>query len=224
MFVACARRLLIVWHSQNMTYLDQPNEEHDQRIWAVLHSARDAYMAEASTSYDEVLTEVSQRAQLTQSIGKTDIGALLIWKRLRADTPWATKLMNTPDAEVRTATSKAYHAVNDLSVPVPQAAAAGRSELSVLSGFKSGDALASALLLAAAPNRLAIYDRRALSGLKSLGLSLSSSRGRYGRYMELVESLRSLARRQGEPWLARDVDLALYWLGGQKHQTLPVAA
>lgn len=202
-----------------MTYQDQPNEDQDQKIWGALHTARNSYLAEASTSYDEVLADVSERTQANQSIGKADIGALLIWKRLRADTPWATKLMNTPEAKVRAATSMAFRAVNDLSAPVPQAAASGRGELSVLPGFKSGDALASALLLASAPNRMAIYDRRAQSGLKSLGLHLSSSRGRYGRYMELVENLRSLSRRHGEPWLARDVDLALYWLGGRKPQT-----
>lgn len=207
-----------------MTYQDQTNEEHDQRIWTALHSARGDYLAEASTSYDDVLTEVSQRVQSNQSIGKTDIGGLLIWKRLRADTPWAMKLMNTPEAEVRTVTNMVFRAVNDLSVSVPQAAAAGRRELSVLPGFKSGDALASALLLASAPDRMAIYDRRAQAGLKSLGLPLSSSRGRYGRYMELVENLRSLARRHGEPWLARDVDLALYWLGGQKATTQHTSA
>lgn len=198
-----------------MTHQNQPLDDQDQSIWSKLTAAHDAYSAEASTSYDEVLAEVSDRIQSAQSIGKSDIGALLIWKRLRADTPWTKKLMNMPETKVRAATGKAYYAVNDPSLSVPQAASTGRSELSVLPGFGTGDALASALLLAAAPDRMAIYDRRAQSGLETLGLSLSSSRGRYGRYMEIVENLRTVAHQNGQPWIARDIDLALYWLGGQ---------
>lgn len=198
-----------------MPNLHQSDEDQGQSIWSKLSAAHDAYSAEASTSYDEVLAEISDRIQSTQSIGKSDIGALLIWKRLRADTPWAKKLMNMPETKVRAATGKAYYAVNDPSLSVPKAASTGRSKLSVLPGFGTGDALASALLLAAAPDRMAIYDRRAQSGLEALGLSLSSSRGRYGRYMEIVENLRILAHQNGQPWIARDIDLALYWLGGQ---------
>lgn len=185
----------------------------EQNTWSKLAAAHDAYSAESSASYDEVLAEVSDRIQSARSIGKSDIGALLIWKRLRADTPWAKKLMNMPETAVRTATGKAYYAVNDPSLSVSQAASTGRSELSALPGFGTGDALSSALLLAAAPGRMAIYDRRAQAGLEALGLSLSSSRGRYGRYMEIVESLRALAHRNGQHWKARDIDLALYWLG-----------
>jgi hypothetical protein len=71
---------------------------------------------------------------------------------------------------------------------------------------------------------MAIYDRRALVGLKSLGLSPSSSSRRYGSYKELVERLRALSHRHGDQWLARDVDLALYQLGSRKPQTKPVTA
>lgn len=77
--------------------------------------------------------------------------------------------------------------MNDPSLPVPFAAAAGRSAISPLPGFESGDALAAALLLAAAPARMAVYDRRAQAGLEALGHALSPTRGRYSRYMELVE-------------------------------------
>lgn len=67
-----------------------------------------------------------------------------------------------------------------------------------MSGFDRGDALASALLLAAAPKRMAVYDRGAQTGLEKLGFALSAVPGRYARYMERIEDLRSLAERHGE--------------------------
>ena len=90
--------------------------------------------------------------------------------------------------------------------------------LSPLPGSSTGDALASAVLLAAAPDRMAVYDRRAQTALQRLGLELTASPGRYGRYMGLVEQLREQAASMaGSLWKARDVDLALYWLGGEVH-------
>jgi hypothetical protein len=68
--------------------------------------------------------------------------------------------------------------------------------------------------VAAAPDRLAVYGRRAQRGLELLGDTLTSSPGRYGRYMQLVQNLLDLAHQHNHPWIARDVDLALYWLGG----------
>lgn len=46
-----------------------------------------------------------------------------------------------------------------------------------------------------------------------LELSLSRARGRYGRYMKIVEDLKGTAAHNGHSWSARDVDVALYWLG-----------
>lgn len=186
----------------------------DQDAWRVLRNSHAAYKSEVSTHYDEVLQEVSARIGISASIGKTDIGALLFWKRLRANTPWVGKLMMMPDKDVRAVTEKAVFAVNSFAMTTPMAASAGRGALSPLPGFKSGDAFASALLLAAAPERMAVYDRRAMAALKKLGLSLSTAQGRYGRYMELVEDLRAVANSNGHTWTARDVDIALYWLGG----------
>lgn len=168
-----------------------------------------------SPHYDEVLQEVARRIDEAQSIGKLDVGAILFWKRLRADTPWVRQLMALPDSEVRTATQAAVVAVRDYGEPTPEAAGAARSALSDLPGFGRGDALASALLLAAAPTRMAVYDRRAQKGLEALGVPLSSARGCYRRYMAIVEQLRrEVQNSRGKGWLNRDVDLALYWLGG----------
>ncbi len=181
--------------------------------WALIFKSHQAYHAEVSPEYDEVLDQVAERVQGGGSIGKADIGALLFWKRLRADTPWVSRLMAIPDASVRQTTALVVSSVNDRSLSTPEAAARGRGQLSSLPGFDRGDAFASALLLAAAPRRMAVYDRRAQAGLGILGLRLSAAPGRYGRYMALVESIRSTALTQGVDWTARDVDVALYRLG-----------
>lgn len=111
-------------------------------------------------------------------------------------------------------TAAAVEAARDMESETPEAARRGRSILAALPGFARGDALASALLLAAAPSRMAVYDRRAQAALALLGIQLSAAPGRYGRYMALVESLRDeLLVTSAHAWTARDVDLALFALG-----------
>lgn len=178
-----------------------------------LVQSRKEYEGEVSPFYDEVLHEVADRVQAAGSLSKADVGALLSWKRLRADTRWVRALMAQPDEQVRCHTAAAVSAVNDPDLSVVEAAKRGRADLSKLPGFASGDALASAVLLAAAPHRMAVYDRRAHAGLSSLGIPLASSRGRYARYMALVDELRHAAHAAGLAWTARDVDKALYMLG-----------
>jgi hypothetical protein len=92
-----------------------------------------------------------------------------------------TAPMCMTEQEIREVTKKAVSAVSDDSLPVPKAAAASRSALSPLPGFARGDALALALLLAAAPERMAVYDRRAQTGLETFGHTLSPAPGRYSR-------------------------------------------
>lgn len=187
--------------------------QSDSERWTMLRTAHRAYSSIDSADYDEVLTTVAQRFATEQSIGKIEIGGLLLWKRLQANTVWAKNLMNVPEHKVREQTHDAHTAANDPTLSVVEAARASRSALGSLPGFKTGDALASAVLLAAAPQRLAVYDRRAHQGLTLLGLKLSSGKGRYSRYMQCVEDLRELALSNDDSWTARDVDLALYWLG-----------
>ncbi|SFO00828.1 hypothetical protein SAMN05660359_00921 [Geodermatophilus obscurus] len=186
----------------------------DDRV-ARLVKARQEVEQQVSGAYDEVLDEVVGRIRGSGSIGKLDIGALLFWKRLQANTPWAAQLHAMPEVQVRRITAVAVQAVTDELLDTPEAARQGRSALSPLPGLSTGDALASALLLAAAPERMAVYDRRAQTALQRLGVELSPAPGRFGRYMDLVEQLRTQAAAvAGQPWKARDVDLALYWLGG----------
>lgn len=60
--------------------------------WQLLLGARSAYDHAVSAHYDDVLHEVSHGPSHPGSIGKADVGALLFWKRLRADTPWVSQL------------------------------------------------------------------------------------------------------------------------------------
>ncbi|MFE4960680.1 hypothetical protein ACFRCW_43855 [Streptomyces sp. NPDC056653] len=54
--------------------------------------------------------------------------------------------------------------------------------------------------------------------LDALGFALTRASGRYGRYMDLLDTLLSHSGQQAEGWTARDLDTALYWIGGNGHQ------
>ena len=113
---------------------------------------------------------------------------------------------------MRAVTTQAVHAVCDTDVPVPEAARQGRRLLSSLPDLPP--ATHSPRCCWWPPlDRLAVYDRRARRGLELLGDTLTSSSGRYGRYMHAVQNLLELAHERQRPWIARDVYLALYWLG-----------
>lgn len=183
--------------------------------WDLLRQARESYDDTAGASYDEVLTEVSGHIRESGSIGKLDIAGVLLWKRAQPKPKWLRQLNDTPEQDVRAITRTVVEAVNDQTSGVPEAAQAGRSALGLLPGFKSGDALASAVMVAAAPQRLAVYERRAEAGLKGLGLELSDEGERYSQYMQVIEGLRVIARLHDHEWLARDVEIALSQLGGR---------
>lgn len=189
--------------------------ESQQRV-GELHAAVERYSESASPFYDEVVVEVSRRADLQGNLGKADIGALVAWKRLNASTRWMADLMRTSDATVRVFTAEARKLALQDGSTLELAAAGARSALAPIPGFRVGDALASAVIYALAPGRMAVYDRRAQSGLEllGLGLELTSKSGRYGRYMSLVDQLVREASVEGLTLSAREIDLGLYTLGG----------
>jgi hypothetical protein len=90
----------------------------DDRL-ARLVDARREVAEHVSGAYDEVLDEVSGRIRETGSIGKVDVGALLFWKRLQANTPWAAQLQAMPEARVREITAIAVQAVRNRALTVP---------------------------------------------------------------------------------------------------------
>lgn len=187
------------------------------RVRDVLVPARAGYLADVSPHYDEVLHEVAQRTERAGSLGKTDIAALVVWKRLSAQTRWVTALMSLPDAHVRAVTERAVTAVRDTTLTRSEAARTGRSIIAELPGFRTGDALASAILTAAAPQRMAVYDQRVQHALDTLGLPLTPTPGRYGRYLQLLDDLLHHSGARADGWTARDIDTALYWMGANPH-------
>ncbi|MEU8033615.1 hypothetical protein AB0C13_34195 [Streptomyces sp. NPDC049099] len=183
------------------------------RVWDILVPARADYLAGVSDHYDEVFHEVAQRTENAGSLGKTDIAALLVWKRLSARTRWVSALMSLPDTHVRSVTERAVTAVRDTGFTRGHAARTGRGIIAELPGFRTGDALASAILTAAAPERMAVYDRRVQQALDTVGLTLTPTPGRYGRYMQLLDDLLKHGAARADGWTARDIDTALYWTG-----------
>ncbi|MHD0279579.1 hypothetical protein [Rhodococcus aetherivorans] len=165
--------------------------------------------------YDEVLLEVQTRAERDGSIGKADIGALMLWKRLNLNTRWTRELNNLPDREVRKATGAALDRARDCSAAIPIAAGEARRELLKLPGCQHGAAVASAILTAGASDRMAVYDRRAVVALGELGYVDVDAR--YSRFMTVVcELAKRVNSTKGTGWCPRDVDKALFMLGGQE--------
>jgi hypothetical protein len=113
--------------------------------------------------------------------------------------------MQTPEQTVRSATATAREAALDNTLDIQTAAARARSALAALPRFRVGDALASAVIYALAPTRMAVYDRRAQAGLERIGLVLTPKPGRYGRYRALVEQLIAESKVFGVERNARDV-------------------
>lgn len=57
--------------------------ESPDEIVALLVDGWERYSRpETGSSYDEVMLEIQDRAAAAGSVGKADIGALLLWKRL----------------------------------------------------------------------------------------------------------------------------------------------
>lgn len=166
--------------------------------------------------YDEVLRAVSARAAAEGSLGKADIGGLVLWKRITAQATWATRLMNTPESDVREATAAAYQAANDTSESIPMASQAAWAAMRPLPGMGGAGALRSAVLLALSPTRMAVWDRRVAESLTALRRLPKYGNGFYGRYLTTLIDLAahmdtSNPNRHHTP---RDVDLALFHIAG----------
>ena len=170
------------------------------------------------TAYDEVLREVSSRVGDHGSIGKADIGALVVWKRSTATASWSKKLMNMPDSEVRAVTAKAFALANDQSRSIPEAGGEARQLLRKVPGLGSGGAIASAVLLAMSPTRMAVWDRRVNNSLKALGRKPKGHRHHYKNYLEIVVDLADEMQEATDgshTVIPREVDLALFHASGQ---------
>lgn len=187
---------------------------------AVLTAALATYRANnADGVYDETLDVVVERVRRAGYLTKADIGSLVLWKRISAQTRWARELGKTPDSEVRAATAKACEFAN-ADGPIVDAGQEARWALTSLPGMSSTSegSLASAVLVACAPTRMAVWDRRVKAGLEHPAVRMPVGRGNryYGRYLEAVVQLQDAMRSEaGEAIVPRDVDLALWQLGGK---------
>lgn len=197
-----------------------PEMSAEQRC-AELAMALDEYRAKVCPTYDEVVNEVIERAAVNGDLGKADLGALLLWKRIRAGA-WAKDLLCMAETKVREITREAVAAARKEGIPTPEAAANARAILANLDGMKNMPPFASAVIYAAAPTRMAVYDYRAHHGLWRVGLALEEGPGLYHRYMKFVEQCRAEQRQyRHEAWIARDIDLALFQYGKERPRTFP---
>jgi hypothetical protein len=166
---------------------------------------------ETGSHYDEIMLEIQERVDTTGSLGKADIGALLLWKRLNLNTKWSRALNDMSDSMVRGITKAAIFEARRTDLPIPQAAQAARVALLALPGCSHGHAVPSTLLVAGAPDRMAVYDRRALNALHLLGFRRPKT---YSEYMQTVVGLVVAVASAGHEWTPRDVDRALFMMGG----------
>jgi hypothetical protein len=182
---------------------------------AALVQARGSYPNhEDGYFYDEVLLEVQAVAERSGSIGKGDIGSLLLWKRLNLSTPWTRALNDMSDRDVRTITGLALALARDNGYSIPGSAKAAREALISLPGCRSGQAVASTILTACAPQRMSVYDDRAVAALEQL--QCPPPGGYYSRYMSAVCSLADeVNKAHALNWCPRDVDKALFMIGGR---------
>ncbi len=115
--------------------------------------------------------------------------------------------MQRPDAEVRNRS----HAVFATGMTDQQRLAA----LAPLPGFATKDAMATAVLACNDPNDYGVMDRRALDGLKRVCRPIRRGRGRTLRYLDRIRELRDLVSDTKPNVTARDIDLALWTIGGE---------
>jgi hypothetical protein len=166
-------------------------------------------MGQYSQNYDEVFIEVGQRIREYGEAGKLDLAALICWKR-SGQGKWVSELMDLPDAEVRAATRKALAATTDQD---------RLDALAVLPGFRQKYAIATAVLAAHDPENFAVLDWRALKALKRLGWPVIPGRGETLRYLDRVRNLRDQVHDRRPNATARNVDQALWVIGGYQDIT-----
>lgn len=174
---------------------------------------------ERAVYYDEVFHEVHRRVLSSGSLGKSDLGALVLWKRIQANTKWAERLLLRPEEEVRYVTGEAYS---------PGKSDEERLEiLARLDGFRSGkSALASTVLSAWNPGDFGVIDRWSRRSITLFQMwrndnlypiPLAGSIMSYTTYLIMVRHMRDqLTEESGKSITARDVDKGLFWIGREE--------
>jgi hypothetical protein len=159
--------------------------------------------------YDELFNEVSERIGARGDIGKLDIAGLVFWKRIPLGR-WYKSLLAIGEADVREATREAVTLVGTTEDRL--------RALRPIPGCKTSAAsIASTLLTAWNPTDFAITDRRARPALAKLLRIDQAPLNAYPEYLRRVVCVRddiNLHRHDDAPLTARDIDKALWILGG----------
>lgn len=180
---------------------------------AALIEAGQKAAEDTSKHRSSVLDDVAARAKKNKSLRKADIAALAFWKGMNAGAQWVPKFLDLKEKDVEKATAKAYKAANKSSLHVSEAAAKAYDALSELPGFENGDVLTSAVVLACAPKRMAIFDSSIEAGLKKADLELPAGPQKYADYLGLLREMRRDLKADGHDWTAHEVAAALSRLG-----------
>jgi hypothetical protein len=153
--------------------------------------------------YDDVLEAIHARLIRHGSADKLDLAALIAWKHVRI-APWMRTLLNMPDAEVVTATRRAF----DAGLTDADRIAA----LKPLPGFGSAGAFTSVILTAWDPARFGVIDR--LVGSKRGSAVVDSCMCDWAHLPTYWAHLRAIASElqassEAVSWTPRAVDMAL---------------
>lgn len=153
--------------------------------------------------YDDVLEAVHARLIHHGSADKLDLAALIAWKHVR-NARWMRSLLNMPDAEVVTATRRAF----DVGLTDADRIAA----LEPLPGFGSAGAFTSVILAAWDPARFGVFDRLVVSKRGSAVVdSCMCDWAHLPTYWAHLRAVASelQARSEAISWTPRAVDMAL---------------
>jgi cell division FtsZ-interacting protein ZapD len=162
-----------------------------------------------SSNYDEVFLAAHQRLQENGYATKFDLAALIGWKHVQ-NSPWMFRLYDFPSGAVEAATAAAF---------APGLSDEQRIDaLCGLPGYGRGSAFTSVLLAAWDPTRYGVFDKF-VDGIRPTVVT-AGCRCRWADLPTYFDHLRrladELATATGSSWTPRQVDQAMYMLGGGK--------
>jgi hypothetical protein len=178
---------------------DQPRLSDDE-----LRALLDAYRAQYSVEYDEVLRQLEHKT----CFGRKDVNVVATWKFGN----WPQRLVRTrnplaknSDLDIENLSARAFDCNDDLGALLL---------IELLVGV--GKALGSAILMAHEPSRYTVIDVNTARAMQAIGYlrdclgPADQNRGLPG-WDRYLSAARDIAARTG--WTLRDVDRALYCNG-----------
>jgi hypothetical protein len=166
-------------------------------------------LAQYSPNYDQAFDEVHKRLQTNGHATMLDLAGLIGWKHVR-NAPWMVQLFVLPPGTAETATAAAFAP----GLTDKQRIAA----LSPLPGYRAGGAFTSVLLTAWAPAVYGVYDKFANAVRPQVvGSECTCEWEDLPTYFEHLRRLgQELSVATGTTWTPREVDMAMFILGGGK--------